>query len=102
MLYNLEDKPLLAVFGIVALFLYIFSALLSWISERKHLPLVGAWSNFEPVFISNYRFYRKAEAILSEGYTKVRLNWAIYEDVNLMHCNSSQIKRSDSPGLIPR
>lgn len=101
MLYNLEDKPLLAVFAIVALFLYISSALMSWILERRHLPLVGAWSTFKPVFISNYRFYRKAEAILSED-TKVRLNWFRYKDVNLMHCNRSKIKRSDSQGLIAR
>ena len=102
MLYSFEDKSLLAVFGIVALFLYIFSALLSWISEPKHLPLVGTWSNFEPVFISNYRFYRKAEAILSEGYTNVRLNWAIYKEVYLMGYNSSKVKRSDSSGLMRR
>lgn len=102
MLYNLEDQSFLVLFASVALFLYIFSALLSWISERNHFPLVGAWSSFEPVFISNYRFYRKAEGILSDGYTQVRLNWSKYKDLNLMHRNSSKVKRSDSPGLIPR
>lgn len=35
------------------------------------IPVVGVRSKLEAGLVSNFRFYRNAEAILVEGYTKV-------------------------------
>lgn len=42
----------------------------SWTYDSE-VPTVGATSRFEASVISNYRFYKKAENVLEEGYRKV-------------------------------
>ena len=59
-------------YGLVALSFYIFLIVKSWISQSK-VPVVGVHSIFELGLVSNYRFYKNAEAILLDGYTKVSL-----------------------------
>ena len=39
--------------------------------QRPSLPIVGRSFVIETGMISNFRFYKNAEAILVEGYTKV-------------------------------
>ena len=39
--------------------------------QKSKIPTVGIRSAFEIGLISNFRFYKNAEAILAEGYAKV-------------------------------
>ena len=59
------------VFGLLALSIYGCNTIVTRYSESK-IPIVGIKSVFEVGLVSNYRFYRDAEAILVEGYNKVR------------------------------
>lgn len=47
-------------------------ALVARVRSSK-IPTVGSQSIFEAGIISNFRFYKHAEAVLVEGYTKVHL-----------------------------
>lgn len=67
-----QDVSLAWVFGLLLLGSYGLSLVVSLLSQSK-VPLVGVRSKFEPGLISNFRFYRHAGAILTEGYTKVRI-----------------------------
>ena len=58
------------LYGLVALSFYIFLIVKSWISQSR-IPVVGVRSVFELGLVSNLRFYKNAEAILLDGYTKV-------------------------------
>lgn len=66
----LENPNVLVIFLLLALLFYGSIALLRWRSEFK-APTVGVSSSLEAKFISNYRFYREAEAILADGYRRV-------------------------------
>lgn len=73
MLLPKEELPDLWVFGFLAICLYGVSVAVSytsWSQHSKH-PLVGVRSRLEAGVISNFRFYRNAQAILLNGYSKV-------------------------------
>lgn len=57
-------------FGLLAVCLYATFATISILPKKAH-PLVGVKSKVEAGVISNYRFYRYAQAILLEGYLRV-------------------------------
>lgn len=61
---------LLWSFTLLALLLHGCMKTVGWLRKPK-VPTVGIRSVFEAGAISNFRFYRNAEAILAEGYTKV-------------------------------
>lgn len=58
-------------FALLAVGFYSCFTLASWLAQPE-FPLVGTHSKLEARLISNFRFYRDAEAILLEGYTTVR------------------------------
>ena len=58
-------------YGAIALGLYLCLILRPWIPQ-PNFPMVGLRSNFELELVSNFRFYKNAEAILLEGYRKVK------------------------------
>ncbi len=66
----MEHNSSLWGFGILALCLYGCMLLVSLFYVPK-IPVVGVRSKLEAGLVSNFRFYRNAEAILVEGYTKV-------------------------------
>ncbi|KAI1170439.1 cytochrome P450 [Nemania sp. FL0916] len=47
--------------------LYILSSAFSHMFADKH-PVFGVYSKFEPIMVSNFRFFHRAEDILNEGY----------------------------------
>ena len=57
-------------FALIAMSFYCCSFVIAWLSKVK-APVVGVKSKFEIGFVSNFRFYKNAEAILVEGYTRV-------------------------------
>lgn len=57
-------------FTVVAALLYVCMGVWSWLAKSE-ASTVGRQSVFEARMISNFRFYKNAEAILVEGYTKV-------------------------------
>lgn len=65
-----DNLNILVGFLLLALPFYGSISLLRWRSEFK-APTVGVSSRLEAKFISNYRFYREAEAILADGYRRV-------------------------------
>lgn len=73
-----QITPLLG-FALLALCLHGCLAFVTWIRSSK-IPTVGSRSMFEAGIISNFRFYKHAEAVLIEGYTKVHL-----EDIFTIH-----------------
>ena len=66
-----EDNTPLWGFGLPVIALYGYIILSCWLFETKH-PVVGVRSKYEARFVSNIRFYKNADAILTEGYNKVR------------------------------
>lgn len=58
-------------FATVIFLFYIISLGVSWFFSPKD-PLVGAKSKLEAGVLSYFRFYRDAQAILLDGYSKVR------------------------------
>ena len=55
----------------------------SW-AQRSKYPLVGAKSKFEAGVISNFRFYRNAQSILLDGYTKASVRLGLGDEYQLM------------------
>lgn len=70
MAFNLEQFSSLWGFALLALCLNGCVAIVRWLRQSK-VPMVGTRSVFEAGIISNFRFYKNAEAVLVEGYTKV-------------------------------
>ena len=68
MFLNLEQIIYWGGFGCLAVQLCVSILLLY---RQPKIPTVGVRSKLEAKIISNFRFYRNAEAILVEGYTKV-------------------------------
>ncbi|TFB00206.1 Ent-kaurene oxidase [Trichoderma ghanense] len=66
-LSSLEE--LTSPWAIIALVggLYMLSSILSQIFGYKY-PIFGISSQLEPIVVSNFRFFRRAEDILNEGY----------------------------------
>ena len=56
--------------GILALCVHGCMLVVSLFYDSK-FPVVGVRSKLEAGLVSNFRFYRNAEAILVEGFTKV-------------------------------
>ena len=79
-------------YAIVALSFYIILIVKSWISQSK-IPVVGVHSIFELGLVSNLRFYKNAEAILLDGYTKVSLSFLTQTTVT----NLESAQKSDLP-----
>jgi hypothetical protein len=52
--------------------LYMLSSIFSQIFGYKY-PIFGISSQLEPIVVSNFRFFRRAEDILNEGYQAVSL-----------------------------
>ena len=67
----LQDVRPMWSYGWLAVGLYVCLLLRLCFLQPK-IPLVGVRSRFEAGMVSNYRFYKDAENILLEGYTKVR------------------------------
>lgn len=57
-------------FTVLAALFYVYMEIDSWLIKPK-ATTVGRHSVFETRMISNFRFYKNAETILFEGYTKV-------------------------------
>ena len=72
MAFNWEQSASLWGFAAFALSLHGCMAFVGWLRASK-VPTVGKRSVFEAGIISNFRFYKNAQAVLVEGYTKV---WA--------------------------
>ena len=70
MALNWEQFASLWGFGLLALCLHGCMALVGRLRGSK-VPTVGTRSVFEAGIITNLRFYKNAEAVLVEGYTKV-------------------------------
>ncbi len=67
---NLEVAPLWS-YSLLLLSLYTcFKLTKQWGSQSK-APIVGVRSRVEIRLISNFRFFKDAEVILLDGYTKV-------------------------------
>ena len=52
--------------------LYMLSSIFAQIFGYKY-PIFGISSQLEPIVVSNFRFFRRAEDILNEGYQAVSL-----------------------------
>lgn len=65
---------------LLAIGFYACLVVKAWVSRSK-IPMVGVQSMFEHGLVSNFRFYKNAEAILLDGYTKVSpLPWSWTQD----------------------
>ena len=71
MVFIWEQPTSLWGFVLLALCLHGCMALNSWIRGSK-IPTVGTRSVFEAGIVSNFRFYKDAQAVLVEGYSKVK------------------------------
>ena len=91
---KLDVAPLWG-YSLLAISFYILLILKLWNSSVK-APSVGVRSRLEAGMISNFRFYKNAQEILLDGYTRVRLmlDCKARTDVSLVQRSNIQIHES--------
>lgn len=67
---NVSSSALFLIASATATIVYLLSFLWGQIFGHK-VPVVGVKSLWEPIVVSNFRFFRQAEDVLVEGYRTV-------------------------------
>jgi hypothetical protein len=67
---NVSSSTIVPIVSFIAVIIYLLSLLWSEVFGYK-VPVFGIKSLWEPIVVSNFRFFRHAEDVLVEGYRAV-------------------------------
>lgn len=92
MLLSYEANSRVWEMGIIAVCFYGFYYASSLLKQSKY-PLVGVKSKWEAGMVSNFRFYQNAQAVLLDGYSKVR----ILASITISSTHRTTVQRAGLP-----